>query len=173
MVNVNNVDIVSLSETWFNNRTTDGSIYLSGYQQPFRKDRSDRNGGGVAIYCANNIPSQRRPDLENTNIECIWMECIFNNKKLFFAVYYRTPGQTVDERDIFLSSLDSSIDLAFEKGADYLIITGDFNDRCQSWQDSHAGSELGLRLQNLVQLKGLVQLVNQPTRVSHDGEPKM
>lgn len=33
--------------------------------------------------------------------------------------------------------------------ADFCIITGDFNDRCISWYDSHRTSELGIDLYNV------------------------
>ena len=86
-------------------------ISIPGYQKPFRRDRNKR-GGGTAIYCADHLPVRRRNDLEDSNSECIWIECLLNNYKLLFAVYYRPPGQLAADRDIFLSSLTSSIGLA-------------------------------------------------------------
>ena len=109
-------------------------ISITGYQKPFRRDRNKR-GGGTAIYCADHLPVRRRNDLEDANSECIWIECLLNNYKLLFAVYYRPPGQLAADRDIFLSSLTSSIELAQDSGADSIVVTGDFNDRCKLWGD--------------------------------------
>lgn len=42
------IDVICISETWFNESTTDGIIMLEGYTT-YRADRV-RHGGGVAIY---------------------------------------------------------------------------------------------------------------------------
>ena len=97
---------------------------------------------------------------------------MLNNYKLLFAVYYRPPGQLAADRDIFLSSLTSSIELAQDSGADSIVVTGDFNDRCKLWGDNHDSSELRCLLRDLVKNKGLTQIINQPTRLAYDGSPQ-
>ena len=130
------IDVLAVTETWLDSNIPDALVSITGYQKPFRRDRNKR-GGGTAIYCADHSPVRRRNDLEDANSECIWIECLLNNYKLLLAVYYRPPGQLAANRDIFLSSLASSIELAQDSGADSIVVTGDFNDRCKLWGDNH------------------------------------
>ena len=43
------IDILTLSETWLNPDDTDISISIPGFQNAVRHDRTDMQGGGVAI----------------------------------------------------------------------------------------------------------------------------
>ena len=97
---------------------------------------------------------------------------MLNNYKLLFAVYYRPPGQLAADRDIFLSSLTSSIELAQDSGADSIVVTDDFNDRCKLWGYNHESSELRCLLRDLVKDKGLRQIIYHPTRLAYDGSPQ-
>ena len=51
--------------------------------------------------------------------------------------------------------------------SDAVILLGDFNDRCTSWDSLHDNSELGSNLVNLFTTHCLSQLVSSPTRVTH------
>ena len=46
--------IICLSETWFKQTVSDQLMNLSGYQI-FRRDRSGKNGGGVAFYLTKSL----------------------------------------------------------------------------------------------------------------------
>ena len=89
-----------------------------------------------------------------------------DNIKVLFGTYYRPPGQSADEMNVFLSHFESSVDLANDASVDSITITGDFNDKCTLWDDNHYASELKRRWYDVVQTKGMSHLVNQPTRVS-------
>ena len=169
MAKNNNIDILSLTETWLDHSVADCLISIPGYQRPFKRDRQGRRGGGVAIYCANHISARRRLDLEDNYNESVWIECFLDNIKVLFGTYYRPPGQSADERNMFLSHFESSDDLANDASMDTIIITGDFNNKCTIWDDNHYASELKRRFYDIVQIKGMSQLVNQPRRVSADG----
>ena len=43
---------------------------------------------------------------------------------------------------------------------------GDFNDKCNSWDDDHCTSELGRKLYDLAKVNTYNQLINEPTRTS-------
>lgn len=47
---------------------------------------------------------------------------------------------------------------------------GDFNDRCVTWNDSHASSELGAQFRNLVEENNLYQLISEPTRITETSQ---
>lgn len=49
-------------------------------------------------------------------------------------------------------------------GSDFMMVSGDFNDRCLSWTANYCGSDLGLNLFNLSTVYNHTQLINEPTR---------
>ena len=50
------MDIIAVSETWFNSLTSPADTSLVGFQAPFRRDRADtKRGGGVCIYVKEDI----------------------------------------------------------------------------------------------------------------------
>jgi hypothetical protein len=52
-----NVDVVMISESWFNDKIDSRCVGIDGFKL-FRKDRRNRNCGGVCIYIRNNITSE-------------------------------------------------------------------------------------------------------------------
>ena len=45
-----------------------------------------------------------------------------------------------------------------------VVLMGDFNDRCTSWDSDHSESELGRRFVNLIDSLNMFQLIRSPTR---------
>jgi len=82
-------DILSFSESWLSPHVGDGSVRLPEYKfPPFRRDRPDRQGGGVIVYMKDNINCKLRADLQVGDIECIWIELVFKNKKNTYMVLF-------------------------------------------------------------------------------------
>ena len=52
---------------------TTNNLFLNGFDEPLRKDRS-HNGGGVMVYVSNVLKYKRRTDLETSGVETIWIE---------------------------------------------------------------------------------------------------
>ena len=73
-VELSHFDVIALSETWLNPSISDDDIMFQNFQKPFRKDRIHNNYGGFIIYVKENIACKRRQDLENNQIESIWVE---------------------------------------------------------------------------------------------------
>ena len=161
-----NLDIITISETWLDDSYPDQLLLIDNFQPPFRRDRRTGRGGGVMTYVKSSIPCLRRLDLESNNSECIWMEASTLRGKVLIGNYYRPPGQSAEVRDAFLESLTTSVATAMESNPFILIVTGDFNDRCAAWDSAHSESELGLSLVNLVSQHNLFQLIDEPTRTS-------
>ena len=90
---------------------------------PFRKDRSDRIGGGVAIYVRETLACKQRQDLEINELEAKWVEIIVKSRKILIGAFYRPPNSTVDYFNLILESIDR----AFNTNITDIIITGDFN----------------------------------------------
>ena len=89
------MDILSLSETHIINSQYDGNddlLSIDGYKI-IKRNRKDRNGGGVAVYLKNNVEWQRRSELERDTIENIWLEVIIPKpKSILLAIFNRPPG---------------------------------------------------------------------------------
>ena len=117
-----NFDIICLTETWLDQRTSNNTISLNDYNL-YRRDRVGDNHGGVCVYVKQNIYSRRRSDIERPNIECVWIEVSVHNKKLLLGTFYRPPNSPQEA----LSSIEDSISLAFDTNIQHILITGDFN----------------------------------------------
>ena len=117
-----NFDIICLTETWLDQRTSNNTISLNDYNL-YRRDRFGDNHGGVCVYVKQNIYSRRRSDIERLNIECVWIEVSVHNKKILLGTFYRPPNSPQE----VLSSIEDSISLAFDTNIQHILITGDFN----------------------------------------------
>lgn len=161
-------DIITLSETWLGDSIPDIDISLENYTL-FRRDRS-RDGGGVAAYVRESLSVARRSDLECDGVESIWLEVKLQVGNTFIGSYYRAPGATADKKDIFLNSMQHSIDMVLSENPISIIILGDMNDRCKQFYSNHTESELHNRLLDLVQTNNMQQLITEPTRITMSSE---
>jgi exonuclease III len=130
----NHIDILAITETWLDKRKPNSALHLDGFLPPFRHDRSSGPFGGVAVYVSENLGTTRLQDLEFIGVESVWLSVTIkdNTKPLVIGTYYRPPGQNAADRDDFLTTLSTSIDLAIRRCPLSLILTGDFNDRFAS-----------------------------------------
>ena len=130
MADENLIDIITISETWLSSEINDNVLYIPGYQQILRQDRIG-HAGWVAIYVRDGIGFTHRLDLEDGNqfdAMCLWVEIHCNFQSVLVGAYYRPPGQTAQERELFMNCLSSSVTKAIELNKSALVIMGDFND---------------------------------------------
>jgi len=102
------VDILCLTETWLTSSKSSSSILIPGFQTPFRRDRPNRPGGGVAVYVRNGLSASLLNLPPNVSIESLCL-CIHTSKrkKLNVIATYRPPGPA---SQCFFSELDHLID---------------------------------------------------------------
>ena len=73
-------DILILTETFCSAKVPDSFYSTPGFQI-HRKDRIGRSGGGTLVFVNNSLQVKRREDLEETDLECLWLEtCSFKSK---------------------------------------------------------------------------------------------
>ncbi len=156
-------DLIAVSETWLKDNIGDDDISLAGYQVPFYRHRQTR-GGGVMLYVKEGISAVHKKELENDNIEIMWVELKILNRLIYFGVCYRPPGMSALEVDDFLSDFGQIMDAVMDKNPDMIVCVGDFNDKCMIWDGDHSDSELGLKLYNYVNDNNLFQVIDEPTR---------
>ena len=104
-------DIICVSETKLNTIVLTQNIEIDGFKTPIQKDKNLNNGGGLAIYTKNRIYSVRRQDLENNNIENIWIEVNTFKNKFLMGLFYRPPNSTAEFWDILEDTIENASDL--------------------------------------------------------------
>ena len=157
----NSFDIILITETHLDQTIDSIEINISGYQL-FRNDRN-RNGGGVAIYCRDELAPVELLDLQNSEIESLYIKVLECNMPCILGVCYRPPNQTAFYRESTLEALRVQFDYLSVKSKLPFFLLGDFNDRCSSWELEHLESELGQSLVTLLHEFNLSQVINKPT----------
>ena len=120
-----NAAVIGISETWLDDSIFDSELLLPNYTIQ-RHDRN-RNGGGVCVYIRNDISFNRRTDLENTDLEVLFVELLLpKTKPIICGICYRPPklSNFYDQFETLCSSSDRFIDQE-------VICLGDFNTNVQ------------------------------------------
>ena len=144
-------DILIFTETWLSSQTSDDELLIPNFQKPFRLDRDDRIGGGVAIYLRDTLFGISRRDLHIPSLEALWIEVRLNNRPYLIGGFYRPPNTG----NLYWNFIEESFDKAFNTNINDIIITGDFNSNMLS---NNSG-----KLQNLIQSYGYTQMISEPT----------
>ena len=149
----NNIDIIGIAETKFNENHKTETFLVNGYQIPYRRDRLFNGGGGLAVYVKQNVNCIRRLDLENDDIEIIWLEVMPTKCKSFLiGSLYRHPESKVEWREKFDFHLEK-VQLEEKQ----ILILGDVNRDLLNCKINDDWS-------NYIASLGLKQLIKQPTR---------
>ena len=138
---------------------------------PYSVYRKDRNihGGGVMLLVHKDISHMPITELENDS-ESIWVKVFANKTSHFVASWYRPPGSTSEEFQLFREQLDYIRTHHKGKKLPSAHVLGDFNFKDIDWPDrlSKSGSTLsqseGQILIHIMNDHGLEQMVHFPTR---------
>ena len=84
---------------------------------------------------------------------------------MFFVVIYRSPSQSSDEFDLFLSRLELVIEHMRHEKPDCIILTGDFNSKTKQWWPDGEETNEGVLLNQLIESFSMTQLIDQPTHI--------
>ena len=145
--------VIILTETWLDGSIPSGEIDIDGYTI-VRRDRNC-NGGGVCAYINNNITYTERPDLDNPNLEAVWLEILLpKTRPIVVGGIYRQPSQTN-----FLEEMEKVLSLIRTECESYIL--GDFNICMKSYNSSPLLREYSNLLQNF----SFVQIIDEPTRI--------
>ena len=153
-----NFSIISITESWLDQRTPNVDIALDGYVT-YRRDRIGDNHGGVCVYVRDNIFSKRRNDLELPNLECVWVEINIHNRKLLIGTFYRPPNSPLAT----FQAIEDSIGLAADTNVHDLIITGDFNINMADIRSSR-------KINDLCQENSLNQIITDYTHFTETSQ---
>ena len=138
---------------------------------PYSVYRKDRNihDGGVMLLVPKDISHMPITELENDSEE-IWVQVFANKTSHFVASWYRPPGSTSEEFQLFREQLDYIRTHHKGKKLPPVHVLGDLNFKGIDWPDrlSKSGSSLSQSerhiLINIMNDRGLEQMVHFPTR---------
>ena len=122
----NNVDVLMISETKFDNSFTEGQFLIPGYSSSYRFDRNCR-GGGIILYVREDIPSKLL-SIENQPIESFYIEINLRKKKWLLCGTYNPHRNNIGNH---LDSLSKILAL-YSSAYDNYIVIGDFNIEADS-----------------------------------------
>ena len=123
-------DFICLLETYRDSSVPDSFLKIDGYNLVHADHPSDTKKGGVCIYNKKSL-LVRAINLSYFE-EALLLEMTYQNKKLIVSVICRSPSQSNNEFDSFLSNLEKLVSDINNRKLSLSIITGDFNARSQS-----------------------------------------
>ena len=140
-----------VAETWFTSLHTDNLVNIEGYNL-FRKYRSNKIAGGVAVYVRDDIDASFVV-LQSENLsavtEVLWVECNYKSVTYYVAGCYHPPKARYSD-DVLKAELTRDLEILL--GMSYsirnihqnpfvILIAGDFNSLDCSFMESDFGLE--------------------------------
>ena len=125
-----------------------------------RLDRRDgRRAGGVALYVSDSLATKRRPDLETSDLELLWIEMNLNTINLICGVCYRPPYNHSESNTSFLENLQLRVDKIYSKPDSLVVLLGDFNAHYDPLNPSE-NSDFGIMFYRLLDCNNLIMPSN-------------
>ena len=111
------IDIFSTSETHIN-----GSYQVDGYNF-LSKSLKNGKGGGVAFFISDRLEWIRRCDLENDEIEGIWIEVFpMKSKSILISGMYRSPDSSSYLPEKFINLPSSQLSRVTKSNKEEIIM---------------------------------------------------
>ncbi|XP_071056476.1 uncharacterized protein [Onthophagus taurus] len=156
-----NFDILCVSETWLSPSIDDALVSIDGYCL-YRRDRVGR-GGGVAIYARNVFASKSIAFEMRDSCEQVWIDVRIGSVKCVVGCIYRPPTTNnttfMDDLEFQLAELRLRYSMIF--------CLGDFNINLLI--PDHRDT---VNLLSVIQGMNMLQIINEPTRVSKTASSK-
>ena len=143
-------DVICLSETYLDNSILSGERDLNfpGYKLVTADYPENVKRGGICIYFKESL-SMRFLDVPSNLDECLLCELSYKNKKCFIATLYRSPSQSREEFEKFLSNFEVLIKTISNQKDAISIIMGDFNARSSNWCKYDISNNEGVQIDSV------------------------
>ena len=152
-INQYNADIVVAVETFFNESVPENYGRIKGYSSWCRKDRIERDKGGIAVCFKDNLHVQPLDVNVPNHMEMLFHKIYLKNSiTALLCTCYRPQWQGTEPVDFLESNLD---DIMVKYSCQHLIIVGDMNQNI-----------IKRSFENLLSVYGLTNHVNFPTHIS-------
>lgn len=140
----------------------------------FRKDRTEKMGGGIVIYVKANLDVSLQEELTNSEFrESLWCSIKTGRKRLIVGVCYRSPDSGDDNNDELLKLLDR---MNRYYGDSQVLIMGDFNYPGIDYENHSVSSGLDTAAHRFFDKTNdlfLTQYVLESTRIRQGAEPSL
>ena len=160
------IDILTLSETHIDEKGElehELLFYDIADYSFISRSRKSGKGGGVGVYVSDEISWVRRLDLENEDIEVLWIEirpkC---SKGILIASVYHPPDSSKHLNKDFNKLFDSMLTKAMSELKETTLL-GDMNANFLDNKDNRD-------LKSIFNMHGLKQMIRQPTRITENTE---
>ncbi len=159
-----NSDVICVTETWLTDEVSNKEILHSGFTI-YRKDRTNRCGGGVLIAIKTETfksVKEYQPGIEELQqLEIVSTEGeTANNKKLLYCCCYRPPDADLSWTDAFNTFLNHACE-QYQN----IVISGDFNLPKIQWDEMDETNSVNeLLFVEMLNDHFLCQINNTPTR---------
>ena len=169
---MHNFDIICISETFLDSDYSNDDQRLSplGYAMIRCDHPSNTKRGGVCLYYKEHLPFVRRDDITSLD-ECVVGKIKVKNSKCFLTSLYRSPSQTAEETNAFLSRLEQIWRNIVLESPTCSFVLGDINAKCTNWWANGINNPCGIELYTLSRLLDYSQLINEPTNFEPNKSP--
>ncbi|XP_053698992.1 uncharacterized protein LOC128745962 [Sabethes cyaneus] len=136
-------DIIVLTETWLDERTSSTQIFGPNYEV-FRCDRSAHNsrkstGGGVLVAVHRQLKASVLEHNDWLPVEQVWVSINLSDRSLYLCAVYFPPDRVRDAVLLKAHMASVSTISSAASASDDLLILGDFNLPGINWRDRGNG----------------------------------
>lgn len=151
-------DIFGICETFLDDRIDDKMVQHNGFSLE-RRDRKGKIGGGLVCYIREKISYKRRCDLEDKDMEIIWIEIVHSTaRNILIGFVYRPPNSKAN----WLNMFSKNLEMVYQCGKE-IVLMGDMNI---DLLNKAANMSTAQKLECVLNSVGLEQIVCDPTRVT-------
>lgn len=120
------IHIFGITESHLNESIEDKELHIAGYDI-VRNDGKQGSGSGVCAYIRNDLSWQRRPDLEYSKIEAIWIEIFIpKSRPILICFMYRPPDTSRYLNQDFDTLFSDVMYVSIAENKE-LVLAGDLN----------------------------------------------
>ena len=117
----------------------------------------------VCVYFKESLPVKC---LSNSYLkECLILEVSINNKRGYVVSWYRSPNQTSDEFESFITNLEKIVADISRSNLHFILLIGDFNAKSSNWSPNDTITAEGAQLDYFTALYGMKQVITKPTHI--------
>ena len=159
LISYDNPDILCLTETWVDTTSKHllAEINIPGYNL-YKYDRTEKKGGGVAIYIRDTITCHLRSDIStNPTNESVWIEITGEGDNVLLGTVYRAPDLSKESGNYLWQEINKA------SSNNRMCVVGDLNFPHINWNNLTGNSEAEDFLEAVLD-NFLEQHVTSPTR---------
>ena len=117
----------------------------------------------MCVYFKESLPVKC---LSNSYLkECLILEVSINNKRGYVVSLYRSPSQTSDEFDSFITNLEKIVVDISKSNPHFLLLIGDLNAKSSNWSSNDTTTAEGAQLDYFTSLYGMKEVITEPTHI--------